>query len=173
MHVALAVILPLALSSVLQLFYNAADVVVVGRFAGSRSLAAVGSNSSLINLLINLVIGLSVGASVLTAQYWGARRTDPIRDIAAIALRGAALIGGAFAAAALLAPGPLARLVTDKPEVAAAGVAYLRTVGASYLLFALSQTLLLTLRTVEIVSVGLVNAAVALLLIILIPAGVI
>ena len=71
-------ILPLALSSVLQLFYNAADVVVVGRFAGSQSLAAVGSNSSLINLLINLVIGLSVGASVLTAQYYGAHDDENV-----------------------------------------------------------------------------------------------
>ena len=71
-------ILPLALSSILQLFYNAADVVVVGRFAGSQSLAAVGSNSSMINLLINLVIGLSVGASVLTAQYYGAHDDEGV-----------------------------------------------------------------------------------------------
>ena len=65
-------ILPLALSSILQIFYNAADVVVVGRFAGSQSLAAVSSTGSLVNLIVNLFIGLSVGASVLTAQYYGA-----------------------------------------------------------------------------------------------------
>ena len=53
--------IPLVCSSILQLLFNAADVVVVGRFAGDNSLAAVGSNTSLINLLTNLFIGLSVG----------------------------------------------------------------------------------------------------------------
>ncbi|MEF9973524.1 MAG: MATE family efflux transporter [Clostridia bacterium] len=63
---------PLMLSGVLQLLYNAADIVVVGRFAGSTALAAVGSTASLINLLINLFIGLSIGASVVIARYYGA-----------------------------------------------------------------------------------------------------
>ena len=60
--------LPLMLSSILQLLFNAADIVVVGRFAGDDSLAAVGSTSSLINLLTNLFIGLSVGSNVLVAR---------------------------------------------------------------------------------------------------------
>ena len=64
---------PLMLSSILQLLFNAADVVVVGRFAGKESLAAVGSTSSLIHLLINLFTGLSIGTNVLVAQYLGAR----------------------------------------------------------------------------------------------------
>lgn len=59
--------LPLMCSSVLQLLFNAADVIVVGRFAGDNSLAAVGSNTSLINLLVNLFMGLSVGANILAA----------------------------------------------------------------------------------------------------------
>ena len=59
--------LPLMLSSILQLLFNAADIIVVGRFAGDFSMAAVGSTSSLINLLVNLFIGLSVGANVLVA----------------------------------------------------------------------------------------------------------
>lgn len=53
--------LPLMASSLLQLLFNAADVVVVGKFAGKEALAAVGSNTALINLLINLFVGLSVG----------------------------------------------------------------------------------------------------------------
>lgn len=56
---------PLMCSSVLQLLFNAADIIVVGRFAGDNSLAAVGSNSSIIALLTNLFIGLSVGANIL------------------------------------------------------------------------------------------------------------
>lgn len=58
---------PLMLSGILQLLFNAADIIVVGRYAGSESLAAVGSTSSLINLLVNVFIGLSVGANVLVA----------------------------------------------------------------------------------------------------------
>ena len=65
--------IPLAASSILQLLFNAADVVVVGRFAGSTALAAVGSNGSLINLLINLFVGLSLGANVVAARCFGAR----------------------------------------------------------------------------------------------------
>lgn len=64
--------LPLMLSSLLQLLFNAADVAVVGKFAGDNSLAAVGSTSSLINLMTNLFLGLSIGANVLSAKYIGA-----------------------------------------------------------------------------------------------------
>ncbi|MBP1546989.1 MAG: oligosaccharide flippase family protein, partial [Oscillospiraceae bacterium] len=56
--------LPLMLSSILQLLFNAADIVVVGRFAGDNSLAAVGSTTALVNLLTNLFVGLSIGANV-------------------------------------------------------------------------------------------------------------
>lgn len=64
---------PVVLSGVLQLLFNAADVIVVGRFTGKEALAAVGSTSSLINLLINLFLGISVGANVLVGQYIGAK----------------------------------------------------------------------------------------------------
>lgn len=64
--------LPLMASSVLQLLFNAADVIVVGRFAGENALAAVGSNTSLINLMTNLFLGLATGTNVLAAQLIGA-----------------------------------------------------------------------------------------------------
>lgn len=64
--------LPLMLSSVLQLLFNAADIIVVGNFASDVSLAAVGSTSSLVNLMTNLFLGLSTGANVLTSHYLGA-----------------------------------------------------------------------------------------------------
>lgn len=65
--------IPLMLSGVLQLLFNAADIVVVGQFTGSQALAAVGSTGALINLLINIFIGMSVGANVLVARYYGAQ----------------------------------------------------------------------------------------------------
>lgn len=72
--------LPLMFSSILQLLFNAADVVVVGRFAGDNALAAVGSTGSLINLLTNLFVGLSVGTNVLVAQFYGAKREKDLQE---------------------------------------------------------------------------------------------
>lgn len=71
--------LPLMCSSILQLLFNAADIVVVGKFAGDNSLAAVGSNTSLINLLTNLFIGLSIGTNVLIARYYGGRKEKDLK----------------------------------------------------------------------------------------------
>ena len=85
--------IPLALSSILQLLFNAADVIVVGRFAGSEALAAVGSTGSLINLLTNLFIGLSIGASVLVSKYYAARNQKSLQESVHTAIL-VALYGG-------------------------------------------------------------------------------
>ena len=63
--------LPLAASSILQQLFNSVDTAVVGRFASSQALAAVGSNSSLISLMINLFLGVSLGSNVVIAHYIG------------------------------------------------------------------------------------------------------
>ncbi|MBE5785588.1 MAG: MATE family efflux transporter [Clostridiales bacterium] len=76
----LAFSLPLILSSMLQLLFNAADIVVVGRFAGPTALAAVGSTGPLINLILNLFMGLSVGVSVTVARHYGAREFSNVHD---------------------------------------------------------------------------------------------
>ena len=66
--------IPLMCSSILQLMFNAVDIVVVGKFAGDNSLAAVGSNTSIIGLITNLFVGLSVSsANVLVARFYGAK----------------------------------------------------------------------------------------------------
>ena len=70
--------IPLMASSMLQLLFNAADVIVVGRFAGKESLAAVGSTTSLINLLVALFVGLSVGSNVVVARNLGGKRHDMV-----------------------------------------------------------------------------------------------
>ena len=73
--------LPLMASGVLQLLFNAADVVVLGRFAGDNSMGAVGSTSSLINLFTNLFIGLSVGVNVIAARAHGADSVSDMQDV--------------------------------------------------------------------------------------------
>ena len=73
--------IPLMCSSVLQLLFNAADIVVVGRWAGDNSLAAVGSNTALIGLLTNLFVGLAVGANTLAAKSFGARDREELHRV--------------------------------------------------------------------------------------------
>ena len=70
--------LPVMLSGILQLLFNAADVVVIGKFAGAQSLAALGPTGSLINLIINVFIGLSVGTNVVVAQFYGAGKDEEV-----------------------------------------------------------------------------------------------
>ena len=72
--------IPIILSGILQLLYNAAAIVVVGRFVGKTSLAAVGSTSALINLQVNLFVGLAVGARVVIAQYYGAKDERAVKE---------------------------------------------------------------------------------------------
>ncbi len=87
--------LPLMLSSILQLLFNAADTVVVGQFAGENSLAAVGSNGALINLMTNLFIGLSVGTNVLLAKAVGARDAEQSRKVVHTSML-LSVLGGLF-----------------------------------------------------------------------------
>lgn len=72
---------PLMLSGILQLLFNAADMIVVGRWVGSNALAAVGSTGALINLLVNVFIGLSVGANVMVARYFGAGQDKELSEM--------------------------------------------------------------------------------------------
>lgn len=72
--------IPLMASSVLQLLFNAADIIVVGKFAGDNALAAVGSNGALINLLVNFFVGLSVGVNVLVARYYASNQEENLRE---------------------------------------------------------------------------------------------
>lgn len=72
--------LPVIAMGVLQFLYNAADMVVAGKFAGSQALAAVGSTGSLVNLVVALFIGVSLGVNVTVARYFGARDYDAVSD---------------------------------------------------------------------------------------------
>ena len=70
--------LPIMAMNILQLMFNAADMVVVGRFSGKEALAAVGATGAIINLIVNLFMGLSVGTSVIVAQDTGAGRPEAV-----------------------------------------------------------------------------------------------
>ena len=118
--------IPLMLSGILQLLFNAADIVVVGRFAGSASLAAVGSTSSLINLLVNLFIGLSIGANVLVARFFGAKLLRDLEETVHTSIL-LAVIGGVFLAVlGILLAAPLLTLMGTPEDVLPLSVIYMR-----------------------------------------------
>ena len=86
--------LPLMVSSILQLLFNAVDIIVVGRFTGSQALAAVGSTTALINMFVNLFIGVSLGANVLSARFYAAGKEQEMSGTVHTAMT-FALISGA------------------------------------------------------------------------------
>lgn len=118
--------LPLMLSGILQLLFNAADVVVVGRFAGNEALAAVGSTGALTNLLVNLFIGLSVGANVLVARYYGAKSDEEVSQTVHTSIL-ISLIGGVILAVlGIVLASPLLRLMDTPEDVIGHSVLYMR-----------------------------------------------
>lgn len=118
--------IPLMLSGILQLLFNAADVIVVGRFAGHESLAAVGSTSALINLLINVFIGLSIGANVLVAQYFGAGKEKEVQDTVHTAITISLICGLALVFLGIFAAGPLLKIMGTPDDVLEKAILYMR-----------------------------------------------
>lgn len=118
--------IPLMCSSILQLLFNAADIVVVGRFAGDNALAAVGSNSALINLLTNLFVGLSIGSNVLTAQYYGAKKDTDLKETVHTSMLISIYSGLILTVIGILGARVLLEMMQAPPEVLDLAVLYLR-----------------------------------------------
>lgn len=106
---------PIILTSYLQLLFNAADLVVVGRFCGSVSVAAVGATGAITNLIVNLFIGLSVGAGVTVAHAIGSRQDEEVHRTVHTALL-TALIGGVVLTGVGIACSPTFLRWMDTPE---------------------------------------------------------
>ena len=122
----LIISIPLMLSGILQLLFNAADVIVVGRFAGSQSLAAVGSTSALINLLINVFMGFSVGVNVLVARYYGGRKERDVSETVHTAVTLSLVCGLILVAVGLALTRPLLELMGTPDDVIDKAVLYMQ-----------------------------------------------
>lgn len=118
--------LPLMLSGMLQLFYNAADIIVVGRFAGKESLAAVGATSSLINLLTNAFLGLSVGANVLISKGFGINDKSLIERTVHTAVALSLLGGVIFGVIGFVFAEPILELMDTPEDVISKSAVYMR-----------------------------------------------
>ena len=118
--------LPLMASSLLQLLFNAADIIVVGRFAGDNSLAAVGSTSSLVMLLVNLFMGLSIGSNVLVARFYGAKRERDLSETIHTSIAISIVSGIALTVIGFFGAGPILHLMGTPEEVLGLAIIYLR-----------------------------------------------
>jgi len=118
--------LPLMLSGLLQLTFNAADVIVVGRFAGSEALAAVGSCGALLNLFLNVFMGLSVGANVIIAQDLGAGRLERVERSVHTAVAIALLMGSVLMVLGALLARRMLLMTQSPPDVIDLATVYLR-----------------------------------------------
>lgn len=118
--------LPLMASGILQLAFNAVDLIVVGRYAGSNAMGAVGCTSSLINLMINLFIGLSAGTNVLVARFYGADQKEDLKETVHTAIA-VSVIGGIFLVfVGLFGSKPVLTLMGTPTEQLAAATIYMQ-----------------------------------------------
>ncbi|HIW16739.1 MAG TPA: MATE family efflux transporter [Firmicutes bacterium] len=120
--------IPLMLSGILQLLFNAADIIVVGQFTGSGAMAAVGSTSSLNNLIINLFLGLSAGGSVVMALFYGAKDWKSVEEVAHTAILLGFLSGVTLLFVGFILAEPLLRLMGTLDDVIDQAVLYMRIV---------------------------------------------
>ena len=118
--------IPLMLSGILQLLFNAADIVVVGRFAGHEALAAVGSTGALINLLVNVFIGLSVGTNVMVANYYGANDKERLSQTVHTAILSSIICGIALIFIGGLLAKPMLTLMGTPDDVLDQAALYMR-----------------------------------------------
>ncbi|WP_028242760.1 MATE family efflux transporter [Pseudobutyrivibrio ruminis] len=118
--------IPIILSGVLQLLFNAADVIVVGRFAGEASLAAVGSTNSLINLMTNLFIGMSVGANVCAAQFYGAGQEKDVKKTVHTSVAFSIICGFVLIFIGLFLAKPILEIMGSPEDVIGLATLYVR-----------------------------------------------
>ena len=122
----LIVSLPLALSNLLQVLFNMSDVAIVGRFAGSAALGAVGSTSIFVTLFTGFLIGLGNGINVLVARFYGARHPESVQKTVSSALIVSLIAGIVLLFAGLLGSPALLRLLNTKPDLMPGAIVYLR-----------------------------------------------
>ncbi len=118
--------LPIMFSGLFQLLFNATDIIVVGKFAGDNALAAVGSNTALINLMTNLFIGLSIGVNVVAARYCGAKNVKELKKTVHTSMLISVISGVILMAVGLCFAEQMLRLMQTPDSIIGMAADYLR-----------------------------------------------
>ena len=120
--------IPLICSGILQLLFNAADIVVVGQFTGSDALAAVGSTSALNNLIVNVFLGFSIGCSIMTARYYGAQKWKDVHEVVHTSMLVSMICGAALIVIGIALARPLLEVMGTPENVLDQAVLYMRII---------------------------------------------
>lgn len=118
--------IPIIITNTLQLLFNAADIIVVGRYCGSLSVAAVGSTGSIVNLLVNIMIGLSIGTGICAAQSIGARDERATSQTVHTAIPIALIIGGVVSILGFLFSGTILHMMNTPDDILPLASVYLK-----------------------------------------------
>jgi len=161
MHSMLALALPVAFQQLITASLNMIDVLMVSRL-GETSVAALGLANQVFFLLILFLFGVTSGMSIFTAQYWGKGDVENIRRVLGICLAIAVAVAAAFTLAATLIPQRLMSFYTEDQEVIQLGSDYLRIVGLSYILMAVSVSYIAVLRSITFVKITVIVSVLAL-----------
>ena len=172
--------LPLMLSSILQLMFNAVDIIVVGRFESSQALAAVGSTTALISIFTNLFIGISLGANVLAARYFAAGREKEMSEAVHTSITLALVSGILMIFIGIGMTRPALEMMDTPGDVIDLSVTYMRIYFCGMPFFMLYNYGASILRAVGdtkrpllfLAAAGMANVVLDLLLVIVIPLGV-
>ena len=157
----LAIALPVAFQQLITASLNMIDVLMVGQL-GETSVAALGLANQIFFLLILFLFGVTSGMSIFTAQYWGKGDVENIRKVLGICLAIAVFVATAFTLAATLIPQTLMRIYTEDQEVIRVGSEYLRIVGLSYVMMAVTVSYISVLRSITMVKLTVVVSVLAL-----------
>ena len=152
----LAIALPVAFQQLITASLNMIDVLMVGQL-GETSVAALGLANQIFFLLILFLFGVTSGMSIFTAQYWGKGDVENIRKVLGICLVIAVTVATAFTLAATLIPHRLMSFYTEDQEVIRLGSDYLRIVGLSYVLMAITVSYIAVLRSITMVAMQMVS----------------
>lgn len=154
---------PVILQQLISVGVNFMDNLMIGGF-GETSIAAASFSNQFYTLFNFIAMGLGSGAIVLSSQFWGRREVDPMRKVAAIALRLAAALCALFTLVSVAFPHIILRVFTSESAIIAVGTPYMRLIGATFLLSGLSSTATYLLRSVGNVRIPLIGSAGAFIL---------
>lgn len=148
---------PVVLQNLITTGVNFLDNLMIGGL-GEASIAAVSFGNTFYSLFNFICMGLGSGAVVLSSQFWGRGEKEPMRNVAAIALRLGALLGAVFSVLAIGFPRAVMRFYTNEPAVVTAGIPYLRAVGIIYFLVGVSSVCTYLLRSVGVVRIPMISS---------------
>jgi putative MATE family efflux protein len=157
----LAIALPVAFQQLITAGLNMIDVLMVGQL-GETAVAALGLANQVFFLLILFLFGVTSGMSIFTAQYWGKGDVENIRKVLGICLAIAVTVAIGFTLAATLIPQRLMSFYTEDQEVIKLGSDYLRIVGLSYIMMAITVSYISVLRSITMVKITVIVSVLAL-----------